>query len=186
VVDFPLIGPTELASGRDSRVASAEPRLRPGELMDQALLDRYAPASALIDPRCRVHYLRGPTEEYLRPPRGEPSFDLLAMARDGLHAALRMAVRRAIEEGREIATHARVRRGGSLHPVQVIVTPLRGAVRPRDGCWSASSNVTRRAMSPLRPRSKTFRARATCRLSWTLPARIFGSRCSRRRPPMRS
>ena len=48
--------------------------------MDQALLERYAPASALIDVHHRVLYLRGPTEDYLRPPSGEPSYDLLAMA----------------------------------------------------------------------------------------------------------
>jgi hypothetical protein len=43
--------------------ARPEPRARAGELMDRALLDRYAPASVLIDQNFRVHYLRGPTED---------------------------------------------------------------------------------------------------------------------------
>ena len=52
--------------------------------MMQALVDRYAPASVLIDAQHRVHYLRGPTGDYLQPPSGEPSHNLLSMAREGL------------------------------------------------------------------------------------------------------
>ena len=107
------------------RTADAEPRVGPGELIDQALIERYAPASALIDARCRVHYLRGPTDQYLRPPSGEPSYNLLAMAREGLQMPLRAAVRKALDDGQEVTTAARVRRSASLHPVRLVVSPLK-------------------------------------------------------------
>jgi two-component system, chemotaxis family, CheB/CheR fusion protein len=126
VADFPLIEPIDapLAAGAE-RVTSAPPRPSAGELMDRALLERYAPASALIDRHFRVHYLRGPTEDYLRPPSGEPSYNLISMAREGLPSALRAAVRRAIEQGQETTSEARVRRSRTLHPVRFVVAPLR-------------------------------------------------------------
>ncbi len=102
-----------------------EPKVRAVEVMDRALLERYAPASALIDERGRIHFLRGPIDDYLRPPTGEPAFDLLAMARDGLQAPLRSALRQALEENREVMTLARTRRGEQRPHVRVVVTPLR-------------------------------------------------------------
>ena len=39
-------------------------------------------------------YLQGPTGEYLQPARGEPSSNLLAMARAGPQMPLRLALRR--------------------------------------------------------------------------------------------
>jgi two-component system CheB/CheR fusion protein len=130
IVDFPLITPREPPAEAEADQAPARPPGRSrtaGELMDRALLDRYAPASALIDRQCRVHYLRGPTEDYLRPPSGEPSYNLISMARDGLQSALRNIVRKAIEEGEEATASGRVRRGGAWHPVQIVVMPLRFA-----------------------------------------------------------
>jgi PAS domain S-box-containing protein len=132
IVDFPLVGVTEGGRGGETTTGEADARPRSAELMGQALLGRYAPASALIDARYRVHYLHGPTEEYLRPPSGEPSYSLLDMAREGLPTPLRTAIRKALDEDREVAADARTRRGGALHRVRLVVTPLasgRGADR---------------------------------------------------------
>ncbi|HEX6110935.1 MAG TPA: chemotaxis protein CheB [Geminicoccaceae bacterium] len=129
VVNFPLVGAHDTAPGADTEAVPA-PEPRAGPLMDQLLLDRYAPASALIDPGYRVLFLRGPTGEYLQPPSGEPSYNLLAMTRQGLKAALRMAVRRALEQGREVTIEARVRRGDGLHPVRVLVAPVQAGSNP--------------------------------------------------------
>lgn len=127
VVDFSLLGGSRSATSGDSKVASAqaESQVRSGELMMQALVDRYAPASVLIDAQHRVHYLHGPTGDYLQPASGEPSHNLLAMARERLQMPLRTAVRKALAENREITTRARVRRGGTMHPVRLIATPLK-------------------------------------------------------------
>ena len=126
IVDFPLVGRTELGSDPESGVQTAapEPRVSPGELLDQALLEHYAPASVLIDARSDMHYLRGPTDLYLRSPSGEPTHNLLAMAREGLQMPLRAAVRKALDKGEETTTAARVRRGALFHPVRLVVRPL--------------------------------------------------------------
>ena len=97
VLDFPLIGSGHPTPGGENGVpVDAMPDA--GKLMAEALPGRYAPASALVDPGCRVLYLRGPTEDYLRHPSGEPSYNLLAMAREGLQAPLRRAVRQALDQ----------------------------------------------------------------------------------------
>lgn len=133
IVDFPIFG-----DGQQTGGAALEPAARnavtrrAGNTMEQALLDRYAPASALIDASFRVHYLRGPTEDYLRPPSGEPSFNLLAMAREGLQVPLRAMTRQALDEGREIATSARVRRSGTYFPVRLVATPVKQDSEPPD------------------------------------------------------
>jgi two-component system CheB/CheR fusion protein len=126
MVDFPLVavGASSGAGGPPPPAVFAE-RIRAAEVINQALLDRYAPASVLIDQHYRVHYLRGALEEYLRPPSGEPSFNLLAMCRGGLQMPLRALVRSAIKQNKDAATVAQVRRGGALYPLRLLVSPIR-------------------------------------------------------------
>ncbi len=65
--------------------------------------------------------MRGPVDDYLRATSGEPSHNLLAMARHGLQAPLRAAIRQAADGVAEVTTHAHVRRNGATHPVRVVV-----------------------------------------------------------------
>jgi two-component system CheB/CheR fusion protein len=125
LVDVPLVGTGEpaLSATYDPQV---ETRARDGQVMDRALIERYAPACALIDRQLRVHYLRGPTEDYLRPASGQPSYNLINMAREGLQSPLRSAVRSALDREQQVSIEGRVRRGGVLYPVRLVVEPLRG------------------------------------------------------------
>ena len=128
IVDFPIVGGGLLGTGANAGGLERHeepPRVPPEKIVGHALLERFAPATALIDQQHRVHYLHGPIEKYLQPPRGMPTHNLLAMAREGLQAPLRLAVRQAVETGEEVVTPARVRRGGSLHPLELVVAPLR-------------------------------------------------------------
>lgn len=127
LVEFPIVPTSDVPRSNDFAVAvkPAAPAERAGTLVEQALLTRYAPASVLVDRNYRVHYLRGPTGDYLQPPSGEPSYNLIAMAREGLEVALRRAVSAAVEGNQETTAEARVRRSGASHPVRLVVTPLR-------------------------------------------------------------
>ncbi len=79
-----------------------------------ALLDAYAPASVLINRKDECLYYSGPTDRYLRVAAGEPSRDLLAMAREGLRQKLGAAIRQASREhAHAIVTGAQVSYGGS-------------------------------------------------------------------------
>ena len=125
IVNFPLETASHRAPpGETVPVERVQETFRAGETLDKALLERYAPASVLIDQRSVVHYFRGPTDDFLRPPTGEPTYNLISMARDGLQAPLRNALRKAIDERKEVSASAHVWRNWSMHRVRFTVTPL--------------------------------------------------------------
>jgi len=125
IFDFPLETPSHhAASGENVPPERVQETFRAGEALDRALLERYAPASVLIDHRFIVQYSRGTTDEYLRPPTGEPSYNLISMAREGLQAPLRNALRKATDQRKEVSARAHVWRNWSMHPVRFTVTPL--------------------------------------------------------------
>ena len=129
IVDFPLIGSTQVSSEPHlvEPAMPAEPRPRVWERFQRDLLERYAPASVLIDAGFSVHAFQGTTGEFLQHPSGDPTTNLLALAREGLQAPLRAVVQRAIDEKQEVVADARIRRSGRLHPVRIAVRPLRPA-----------------------------------------------------------
>ena len=126
IVDFPLVGPGEAAS--DPGQLHAQPRPEPHRsVLDpfhRTLLERYAPASVLIDREGRARAFQGPTGDYLQQPGGEPTGNLIALAREGLQMPLRGLVQRALADGQEVSVDARVKRGGTFHPVRIAVSPL--------------------------------------------------------------
>jgi two-component system CheB/CheR fusion protein len=98
---------------------------RPADLVRQLLVERYAPASVLLDQRNRVLHFQGRTDLYLAQPAGEPTTDVLSMARDGLRAKLRIALQRAQREGIPVrVADAQVRRDERLVPVAIEVLPI--------------------------------------------------------------
>jgi len=94
------------------------------EIARRALLERFAPASVLIDQKGRVVYFHGATSDYLAQPQGEPTRDLLAMTRDGLALMLRGAIRETTKNGKSVTVNGRVLRDEVLHEVAVTVMPL--------------------------------------------------------------
>lgn len=101
-----------------------EPSVPAAEIARRALLERFAPASVLIDSKSRVLYFHGTTRDYLEHPSGEPTRDLLTMARDGLAAKLRAAIREAKSEGKSVTVSARIREDKQGGSVAMTVVPL--------------------------------------------------------------
>jgi two-component system CheB/CheR fusion protein len=67
------------------------------ELTEQALLQKVAPAGALIDGQGGILYLHGRTGNYLEPAPGEAgTANILKMAREGLRRDLTTALRKAV------------------------------------------------------------------------------------------
>jgi hypothetical protein len=126
IIDFPLLpGRTRPNQVEESAVpGSGQPPQRLVDVAQRALLERFAPASVLIERDGRVLWFHGSTGDYQEPPPGEPSRDLLAMARAGLRVKLRNAVRRAAREKRSVRFDARVRQGNTDQTVAVTVAPL--------------------------------------------------------------
>jgi two-component system CheB/CheR fusion protein len=126
LVHFPLIGAgVRSAESEHSDRAPRHDLRRAVDPFQRVLLERFAPASVLIDRHFQAHAFHGPTGDYLQQPGGEPTSNLLALARDGLQAPLRTAVQKAIAENGEASSTGRVRRAGSFQPIRVTARPLR-------------------------------------------------------------
>ena len=101
---------------RESKLAGLAQRL---------VLEHHTPACTLVDSRNEIRYLCGPTHDYLRPPTGVPTQDLLAWAHRDLRSKLRAALDTAAREGRSVTeTVVRVQRGEECHTVDITVTPI--------------------------------------------------------------
>jgi two-component system, chemotaxis family, CheB/CheR fusion protein len=126
ILDFPLLpGPTRPPNTEESAMPdNGRPPQRIVDVAQRALLERFAPASVLIERTGQVVWIHGSTGAYLEPPPGEPSRDLLAMARHGLRARLRHAVRQAIEGRKPIDFRVRIRQNDGARAVAVTVAPL--------------------------------------------------------------
>jgi two-component system CheB/CheR fusion protein len=125
-VDFP-IGPggevRALWPGRTPPTATRGVSAR--ELTQRLLLETYAPASVLINRKYECLYFAGPTDRYLQVAAGEPSRDLLAMAREGLRNKLRAAIQQASREhALTIATGAQASDGSGAVAVRIEVHPM--------------------------------------------------------------
>ena len=126
LVDYrPLRGSAATETAGEPLAAPQEAGSAPvADIARRALLERYAPASVLLDQRGRVVYFHGTTRDYLEQPPGEPTRDLLAMARDGLGLKLRGAIRDATKGDKSVAVHGRVHQSGSWRDVTMTVVPL--------------------------------------------------------------
>lgn len=100
-------------------------RPRAGELAQRVLLDSYAPASVLITPRYEVLYFHGATGRYLELPAGEPTRDLLSLARESLCTKLRSVVRKALKDGVTATATARLHRDGGTCRIRLTARPVR-------------------------------------------------------------
>lgn len=117
-LEFPQRGEAANASPPAPQLAS---------LCQQMMLDFFSPAAVLTNPNFEILYFSGPTENYLQMPRGMPTNDLLAQAREGLRSHLRVALRRAISSGSAVfVDDARVKRRNTYHPVRFSILPAPG------------------------------------------------------------
>ena len=106
---------------------SAPPLSQVATIAQKLILDRFAPASVLVDARHEALYYCGPTEDFLVRPRGAPVQDLLLMVREGLRSRLRAALREAVASNvTVVATGARMKRSKGFVPVEITVTPHAG------------------------------------------------------------
>ncbi|MFA5862443.1 MAG: PAS domain-containing protein [Candidatus Thermoplasmatota archaeon] len=97
----------------------------PAELTQRWLVDAYAPAAVVIDPRDQVTYTHGAFETYVKLPRGEPVLNLLSMVSPAFRARLRAALHKSRTSGEpcELTLNQPVARGATrvvrsrIHPL---------------------------------------------------------------------
>jgi len=88
----------ELLGGAAARAADLPlARGSIAQMTARVLLEHYTPPAVTVDRALRIQYFHGNTEPFLAQPRGEPTRDLLEIAREPMRATLRMALQQATE-----------------------------------------------------------------------------------------
>lgn len=105
--------------------APTEPTIGYKRLLQRLVLEKFAPAAALINRRYEIVSVLGPLGDYLEFPPGELTRDLLAMARPGLRTKIRAAVLAAVRSGAAVVDRtARVKRGDAYVSCTLTVLPV--------------------------------------------------------------
>jgi two-component system, chemotaxis family, CheB/CheR fusion protein len=112
---------------------TAYPRKLPlRELTEQALLQEIVQVGALVNAQGDILYLHGRTGLYLEPAPGESgTYNILKMAREGLHRDLVIALGKAAGTGVTVRCPGlRVKTNGDVTTVNLIVRPVAAAPEP--------------------------------------------------------
>ena len=94
---------------RSGQAAAPSRQAALAELCRRMVMDTYAPAAVLINRKHECLYSLGPTDRYLRVVSGQPSHDLLAMARQNIRTKLRSAIQQASQDNAPVTV-----RGGRI------------------------------------------------------------------------
>ena len=91
---------------------------------ERLLMERYSPPCVLVNERYEVVYVPTRTSRLLEVPVGEPTRDILKMARQELRPPLRAAIHKAMTEGEQVAFRGiRINIDGEETAVNVLVEP---------------------------------------------------------------
>ena len=95
------------------------------QLCRSTVLDAHAPATVLLNRRHECLFSLGPIDRFLRVAPGQPSQDLLVMARPDVRTKLRSALQRAAREnGRVVLAGGRLKQDGQTTSFSIDVQPL--------------------------------------------------------------
>ena len=120
---------------------------------DRLALSEYAPPGVIIDDKLNIVQVRGRTAPYLELSPGEPTQNLLKLAREGLIAGLGKAIRTARQRN-TIAQEAgfRMENDGGLRDVTIKVMPFRRSIPFRRALFPGP---VRRGRAERRPQDDT-------------------------------
>ena len=122
---FLLTGDGVRMRGRPGQGQTPSRQAALAELCRRLVMEHYAPAAVLINRQHECLYSLGPTERYLRVALGNPTHDLLAMARQSLRIKLAAAIQQASEENaRVVAAGGRLSQNGQTISFNIDVQPV--------------------------------------------------------------
>lgn len=135
----PIIMHTPILPGKRKALPSAEHSERRvsaasyADSIRQALLNHFAASVVLIDRQGQILQFYGQTAQYLDMPTGDPSLNLLDIAKEGLALKIRAALHQASGENRTVVTdNVRIMHEDAVSFARVTVSPiaLRGDTEP--------------------------------------------------------
>ena len=95
------------------------------EIAERLILDEYAPPCVFIDDKFDIYYFQGSTDRYLTQPPGEPSFNLITMAREDLRYQLSAVLNKALKHSKAVVRETlRLKQKEGVRTVDVVVKPV--------------------------------------------------------------
>jgi two-component system CheB/CheR fusion protein len=120
---------TAVARGRESTSDSnVRVALDVQKTAERMLLAQYAPVCVIVDDALNIVHVRGDTGPYLQLASGEPTYNLLKLAREGLVIGLRTAFLKARQKKAAVTQQACVKHRGQRRDVTLRVVPVNGSV----------------------------------------------------------
>ena len=172
---------------------------------DRLVLAEHGPPGAIIDEEMNIVQIRGRIAPYLELSPGEPTRNLLKLAREGLIAGMGKAIRAARQTNATAKEDGfRIDGSGQLKEVAIKVTPFTGSSSPTSAISWSCSRMPSREREPEGQRQardrRTTREAPGCGENWRRPESIcnrssrimqarwksFGQRTKRRRRATRN
>jgi two-component system CheB/CheR fusion protein len=112
----------------DSKLSRALPAAFTVEReVEHLLVNRFVPASIVVNDSMEIVQFHGKTGAYLEPPAGQPSFNVAKMAREGLLVDLRAALDAAKKTNATVRKEGvQIQSGAGPREISIEVVPLRG------------------------------------------------------------
>jgi len=126
---FPFSTPVRYLSGSTHSPKLIETVERgPVAVAERLLMERYSPPCVIVNEKYEVVHVTSRLNRFLEVPLGEPSRDILRMAREDLRPPLRAAIHKAFAENRRIEFRGvKVDVDGAETAVNLLVEPLEAA-----------------------------------------------------------
>ncbi len=108
-----------------SALAETTHRTNLRQLAEGIILDNYGPTAAVINEKNEILFIHGRAGNYLEPPAGDFTGDILAMAREGLRLELGTAMRKASRQKMDVRIERlSIRTNGEDQLVNLVVKPI--------------------------------------------------------------
>ena len=123
-----VISPTNSVTTIPPKKAFASPQGNLGSAFDAALLERFMPASVIINHDLEILMFRGSTEMFLEHPSGKATLNILKMARPEISIELRNAITKTFKTKQAVSINSIEMKpdkvGSSVSIVNIEVVPL--------------------------------------------------------------
>ncbi|BCR06517.1 hypothetical protein DESUT3_35860 [Desulfuromonas versatilis] len=126
-VVFPFATPARRFNRSGLAPRAAQPgEPDPGRMAERLLIERYSPPCVVVNEKYELVHVSSRAGRLLEVPVGEPTRDLLQMAREELRPALRAAIYKAFSEKQQVAFRGvKIPLGTEQQAINVLVEPLK-------------------------------------------------------------
>jgi two-component system, chemotaxis family, CheB/CheR fusion protein len=123
-VDFPPSSiPAERIVAADTESSKGPVNVQ--SLVDQLILQQYAPAAVLVNSEGDILYISGRTGKYLEPPAGKANWNIFAMICEGLRSELAYAFKNALRGKGPVNVKGAVAATGNPQSVDITISALK-------------------------------------------------------------